>query len=64
MENKTTLSDSEKLAIKRAKRNEAMKKYRARRTEAFIKCRNEANKRYYQKTKDIIMKYKELINKV
>ena len=62
MENNTILSDSEKLAIKRAKRNEAMRKYRANRSEACIRCRNESNKRYYQKIKEVKMKYKELLD--
>ena len=49
MSSETSTSETDILMLKRAKRNGYMKKYRAKRTEACIKCRNEANKRYYEK---------------
>ena len=38
------LTEEEKLKLKREKRNEIMRKYRAKKTEAYIKCRDIAKK--------------------
>ena len=56
------LSDEEKLKIKRQKRNQYMKTYRDHKTEAFIKCRDKSNKKYYEKIKTYRIKYQELLN--
>ena len=61
MSSETSTSEKDILMLKRAKRNGYMKKYRAKRTEACIKCRNEANKRYYEKSRIMIQKYKEIV---
>ena len=55
------LTEEEKLKLKREKRNEIMRKYRAKKTEAYIKCRDIANKKYYGQTKEYRSKYQELL---
>ena len=41
---------------------EAQKRYRQKRTEAYLECRKRANRNYYLKRKELADKYKELLS--
>ena len=40
----------------------AIKNYTQRRSEAYIESKKQSNKKYYEKQKEYIAKYKELLN--
>ena len=54
--------DEEQKQQQKQKRNEYMKRYRSKRTDAFIECTKRANKTYYEKNKEMVLKYKDLID--
>ena len=61
-ENNTTSEEDTKKKYYSEKRKIAMYKYRAKKTDAYLECRKRSNQIYYAKRKEMISKYKEIVD--
>ena len=56
------ISEEEKLKRLKEMHNARMRRYRAHKTEAYMKCQSHAQKKFRDKQKEIITKYQELMD--